>query len=259
MPPRRKTRFSDLLRFATAALIAAGVVVASRDAAADELEELRAENAELRRELDAARGEIRELRSRLGEAAPARAPATASSGATVAPSREADAGETTRTETDLVPVRRVRVQVAGSPGGDPNRLASEWMPAREGLRVLESIRLDLVRSDQGLTPRLAVARSTPHGSLADAETATLVVDGETLTCPRVDFKESRRQRRTPRGTALEREQIAIYAIPAGDLARISAAKEATFAAGPTRFELTDEHLAAAAALAARRDRDEVAR
>jgi hypothetical protein len=264
MPLHSKRRF-DASRRRRARLCAAalvlGLALPAGSARADEVDGLRAENAELRRELDRARDEIRELRRRLGEASTERGAATASAEApsASAPEREPAAATTSRTETDLVPVRRVRVEVEGSPGVDPARLSSEWMPVRDGLRVLESIRLVLVRSDQGLTPRLALARSTPHGSLADVETATLVVDGETFSCPRVDFAEKRRQRRTPRGAALEREQIATYAIPAGELARISAARDASFTAGPTRFDLTDEHLAAAAALAARQERDGGAR
>jgi hypothetical protein len=254
-------------------------------ALAGDLEDLREENAELRQELDAARAEIRELRSRLeGGAAPAAGrPAKAVAPEAALPASGAIATETAlpastvatkaalsasgavatetaaRVETDLVPVRRVRLQVEGS-STDPSRLESEWMPARDGLRVLESIRLQLVQSDEGLTPRLALARTATTGSLSGVESATLVIDGTTVTCPRVGFTENRRQRQTMRGaTTLEREQIALFAIPAEDFARISRAKDVAFTAGPTRFDWTDEHLAAAGALAARRQRTTASR
>ena len=261
MPLRPELRFSaaDAARAVLAFAFVAAVSVASPlalPASAGEVDDLRKENAQLRRELDAAQEQIRELRARLGGTAP-----TAPTASTRGPVATEDAAEEgvaeekgARTEAELVPMRRVRLRVEGSEA-DPNSLVSEWMPARAGFRVLESLRFRLVRSDQGLDALLSIARSTPSGSLSDVTKATLVIDGTAVSCPRVDFSERRRQRTAARNSTLEREQIATYAIPAEAFGRINTAKEVTFSAGPSSFELTDEHLAAAGALALRRDRD----
>jgi hypothetical protein len=222
-------------------------------ASAGELDDLRKENAQLRRELDAAQEQIRELRAKLGGTAP-----TASTRGATAAEEAAEGGvaeeKAARTEAELVPMRRVRLRVEGSEA-DPKSLVTEWMPAREGSRVLEFLRFRLVRSDQGLDPLLSLARSIPSGSLSDVTKATLVIDGTAVSCPRVDFSENRRLRTTARDSTLEREQIATYAIPTEAFGRINTAKEVTLTAGPTSIDLTDEHLAAAGALALRRDRD----
>lgn len=234
------------------------------DARASELENLRDENAALRRELDAAREEIRALRESLESTG---SPAAAGAGARAAeppgdpPAAAATSGESVgssgaRTESELVPMRRVSVQVSGSPGADPNRLSSEWMPARDGLRVLESIRLELVRQgDRRLAPRLWLVRTTPGGSLSDVTAATLEIDGKTYTCPRIAYDQERRSRRLPRGVVREREERALFALPAEALAPLARARSASFTAGQTSFPFTDDHVSAAAALAARLERE----
>lgn len=223
-------------------------------ASAGEIEDLRAENAELRRELDEARAQIRELREEMAAAAGSDVPPTAATAR--ADDGAATAGAaTTRTESELVPMRRVSLKVAGDAGANPNRLTSEWMPTRDGMRVLDSIKLELVRQGDVLSPRLALARTAPFGSIADATTATLKVDGQTYSAARVGFNQDRQRRRTPRGTSSERQEIAIYALPDGVLEQLATARSAEFSAGPTSFVFTDDHVTAAAALAARLGRD----
>jgi hypothetical protein len=235
-----------------AAVAAFGVPDVGR---AGELEDLRAENAELRRELDAARAQIRELREELASTADAvAAPATASAeprGGTASAAGE----ETARTESELVPMRRVSLKVSGDPGASPERLSSEWMPTRDGLRVLDSIKFELVRQGEALSPRLALARTAPFGTISEATTATLRIDGQTYSPTRVGFSQQRQRRRTPRGTSSERQEIAIYALPDGALEQLARARSAQFSAGPTEFVFTDDHVTAAAALAARLGRD----
>lgn len=242
-----------------AALVVAAAELATLapQAAAGELEELRAENAALRRELDEAQAEIRSLRDTLTGSSAAKAGGAAEAEPDAAPGDAAGAAPTTsRTESEFVPMRRVSVQVSGSPGADPSRLSSEWMPARDGLRVLESIRLELVRqSDQSLAPRLWLVRTTPGGSLANVASATLEIDGSTYDCPKLGYDQERRSRRLPRGVIHEREERVVFAIPTEALAPLATARSASFTAGPTSFTLTDDHVSAAAALAARLERE----
>jgi hypothetical protein len=224
-------------------------------ASVGELEDLRAENAELRGKLDAARAQIRALREEMSSLAGSDAPRAETASGTGGAAAAASAADTTRTESELVPMRRVSLKVAGDAGVNPNRLSSEWMPTRDGIRVLDSIKLELVRQGDVLAPRLALARTAPFGSIADATTATLRVDGQTYSMTRVGFSQDRQRRRTPRGTSSERQEIAIYALPEGSLEQLATARSAEFRAGPTSFVFTDDHVTAAAALASRLERD----
>lgn len=246
-----------------AALVVAATALATLAprAAAGELEELRAENATLRRELEEAQAEIRSLRDDLRKTGSSAGNAGVAAGAATsldaAPGGASGAAPTaSRTESEFVPMRRVSVQVSGSPGADPSRLSSEWMPARDGLRVLESIRLELVRqSDQSLAPRLWLVRTTPGGSLANVASATLEVDGRTYDCPKLGYDQERRSRRLPRGVIHEREERVVFAIPSEALAPLATARSASFTAGSSSFTFTDDHVSAAAALAARLERE----
>ena len=99
------------------------------------------------------------------------------------------------------------------------------------------------------TPALSL-----HGS-EKSNAATLRIDGQTYSPARVGFSQNRQRRRTPRGTSSERQEIAIYALPDGVLEQLATARSASFGAGPTEFVFTDDHVTAAAALAARLGRD----
>jgi hypothetical protein len=109
MPLRPELRFSaaDAARAVLAFAFVTAVSVASPlalPASAGELDDLRKENAQLRRELDAAQEQIRELRARLGGTAP-----TASTRGAAAAEDAAEKGaaeeKAARTEAELVPMR----------------------------------------------------------------------------------------------------------------------------------------------------------
>jgi hypothetical protein len=112
-----------------------------------------------------------------------------------------------------------------------------------------------VRAEQTADGRLdgawlAVERHGGRGS-AKAAAARLSVDGRVFALPAAGYEASRSSPQPGRTGAGQREERAAFALPAEALAAAATAISARFEAGDVFFDLTDEHLAAFAAVAGR--------
>ncbi|MEW6269223.1 MAG: hypothetical protein AB1689_08005 [Thermodesulfobacteriota bacterium] len=226
-------------RHRRAALAAAWAVVATLAAGAaraDELDELRRENERLRAEVASLRDEL----ARRDAGAAAGGPAS-----------------TGTVEEVLVP-SRVSLDVRRDEASGATSIASLWYRTADtgALPRKEWFQLSARRAADGAVegPWLAVERHGGPGTLK-VDAGTLTVDGRSFACPAAGYETSRQELAVARGATFVRRERLRCSLPAESLTLAARAREVRFTAGAVDFELTDEHLAAFAALAARLARE----
>src|SRR5688572_27589282 len=99
---------------------------------------------------------------------------------------------------------------------------------------------------------LGIERHGGRGS-AQAEAGRLTVDGRAFELKSTGYETGEDALRPGRMHAGKREERATFALPPEALGAVASAISARFEAGAVFFDLTDEHLAAFAAVAARVD------
>lgn len=205
-------------------------------AAADELEGLRRENAQLT-------ARVRELEAELA-ALRAGAPAQGA----------ADAGAPgSRREQVYIPRSRVSLEVNRDESSGATSLATLWYRTVDGglLPRKEWIQL---RAEQGKTGTLdgvwlLIER---QGAVGGKPTSgRLTVDGSVIDLAVADYDAKRKSQSLGAITSTSRDERIRFSLPPAALAQVAAARTARFDAGTIDFELTDEHVAAFSALATR--------
>lgn len=197
----------------------------------DEVAALQRENARLRAEVEALRAEL------AGRPAPA-------SGAAAAP----------QLEQVFVPRSRVSVEVTQAGATGKTSVASLWyrtvdagpLPRMEWLQV----RAEQSAAGEPAGAWLLIERHAGRGSV-EAKTARLTIDGRALELPAAGYETSRGGQGPGRVATGKKQERASFALPAGALEQVATAISVRFEAGSVEFDLSDEHLAAFAAVAAR--------
>jgi hypothetical protein len=218
------------------ALVAGGCATGG----ADERAALERENARLRAEVEALRAELGRRPAAAGAAAEAAAPA-------------AEPAEP-QLEQVFVPRSRVSLEVSRDAESGRTKIASLWyrtadvrpMPRMEWMQV----RAELAPDGKLAGAWLALERHSGRGS-ARADAGRLSVDGRTFALASAGYETGEGAQRPGRVHAGKREERATFALPPEALAAAATAISARFEAGDVSFDLTDEHLAAFAAVAAR--------
>ena len=198
---------------------------------ADEIDALQRENARLRGEVEALRAEL------------AGRPAATADGAT-AP----------QLEQVFVPRSRVSVEVTQAAATGTTSVASLWyrtvdagpLPRMEWLQV----RAEQSASGELTGAWLLIERRAGRGSV-ETKAARLTVDGRVVELPAAGYEASRGGESPGRVATGKKQERASFALPAGALAQVATAISVRFEAGAVEFDLSDEHLAAFAAVAAR--------
>jgi hypothetical protein len=208
-------------------------------ARSDELARLQEENARLRSESADLRSEIQTLRARLADLENAgRGPAPMTS-----------------VERVFVPQSRVSLETTRSTTGDVTSIATPWYRTVEGgpFPRKEWIQFTAERKGDGglLGSWIVLDRRTGQGTLEHVETARLAIDGRTVDCHVDDYDAASQRRGAGRVGGTQRTELVRFALPPDALALLAGARRARFDAGPSVFVMTDEHITAAAALAAR--------
>jgi hypothetical protein len=233
-----------LLRLAGAASAAAWLALAlvPAPARADELEDLRRENALLKDEVESLRSELADLRA--GDTAGAHGDAGA---------RSAPGPGGTRSEPIFVPRTRVTLEVADEPGG-ATALSTQWYRTSESgpLPRKEWFQLRARQIAGGaLAGTWMLVDRQGGGPSARVEAGRFSVDGRVLDVPAIDYDVSNAQRSIGPIQSGQRRELIRFALPPEALRLLAGATRARFDAGPIAFELTDEQLAAFAAVAAK--------
>lgn len=213
-----------------AALLVAG------PSAADEVETLRSENARL-----AAR--VRELEAELTALRGGAAPATTDAG-----------GAGARMEPVYIPRTRVSLEVTRDEATGGTRLATLWyrtadtsvLPRKEWLQVRAT--QDAGGALGGLW--LMIERQVAAGGTKPTS-GRLTIDGAVVELPVESYDVKRRSQGIGPISANTRDELIRFTLPPAVLAQVVASRAASFDAGAIEFELTDEHVAAFAAMAAR--------
>lgn len=243
VPANRSSLLPVLLPVLVA--VAALVLVAPRDGRADELEELRRENARLKAEVQALQAELAAAR------AGAPAPAADSDGTERDDATATSAG--TRLEPIYIPRTRVSLEVGKDEASGNTTLATLWYRTSDAglLPRKEWLQLRAEQTPAGALegPWLLVERQ--GGAGAKVSSGRLTVDGATIELPVVDYDVKRTKRSIGTIDAGSRTERVRFALPASALTQVASARSATFDAGAIEFTLTDEHLSAFAAMAAR--------
>jgi hypothetical protein len=208
---------------------------------ADEIEDLRRENARLTAEVQSLRSQLDALRAAgQGDAATARA---------------ADAvGSGTRMEPVYIPRTRVSLEVGRDEQSGATTLATLWyrtadtgpLPRKEWFQL----RAEQLPDGALQGPWLLVERQGA-GAGAKVDAGTLTVDGTAIALPVVDYDAKRKSQSLGPISSSSRDERIRFSLPASALPQVATARTARFTAGGVDFTLTDEHLAAFAALAAR--------
>jgi len=219
------------------------LTTAAMPSAADELETLRQENARLTARVHELEAEVAALRGGV----PASAAADPAS-----PAGSVAAG--TRFEPVYIPRSRVSLEVTPDAATGDATVATLWyrtadqglLPRKEWLQL---------RARQGRTGAfeeawLFVERQGNAGG-ARPTTGKLTIDGAVVELPVADYEVKRRSQAIGPASASTRDERARFALPVPVLAQVAAARSVRFDAGAIEFDLTDEHLAAFAAMAAR--------
>lgn len=227
-------------RLAAATLLALALTTAASTSRADEVETLSRENARLT-------ARVRELEAEL---AALRGGVPAASAADPA----APAGPGVRFEPVYVPRSRVSLEVTPDEATGETTVATLWyrtadlglLPRKEWLQL---------RARQGTDGGfenvwLLVERQGSAGG-AKPSTGKLTIDGAAVELPVDDYEVKRRNQSIGPASASTRDERVRFTVPVAVLAQVAAARKARFDAGAIEFDLTDEHLAAFAAMAAR--------
>jgi hypothetical protein len=219
------------------AVLALGAPCGAR---ADELDDLRRENARLTAEVRALQAEL----------AAARAGIPVADGGSVGTS-----GATgTRLEPVYIPRTRVSIEVGTDEASGKTTLATLWYRTADAgpLPRKEWLQLRAEQSADGTVdgPWLLVEREG-GGASAKVASGRLTADGTALELPAVDYDVKRRARAIGTIDAGSRSERVRFALPASALPQVAGARTASFSAGGIAFTLTDEHLSAFAAMAAR--------
>lgn len=244
--------------------IAAGFGVTAAPVHAEDTAEnarLQAENERLRAELDALRGAAAAASAEAAEAADDAASAGAGPSTAAAPSGTDTAGKST-IEGEYVPMNRVSLSVSRDDSGATTVVGTPWyrtvpdtglLPLREFIQL----RASPARGGRPEQVWLSLNRQGVQAPLGSATTAELQIGEWTGEAPVVDQKSSRRRRVGRQSAAPPRkDETTVFAFPAQALQKLAVSERASFDAGPVHFEFTDEHIAAASALAARLAREE---
>ena len=232
VPPSTSQSSRRTLRVASLALLALLLLPHCATNGADEIAALQRENARLRGEIEALRGEL------------AGRPAAAAESAT-AP----------QLEQVFVPRSRVSVEVTQTAGTGKTSVASLWyrtvdagpLPRMEWLQV---------RAEQSAAGSLTgawllIERKAGRGSV-ETEAARLTIDGRVVELRQASYEANRAAGQTPgRVASGQKQERASFALPDGALGQVATAISVHFEAGAVAFDLSDEHLAAFAAVAAR--------
>jgi hypothetical protein len=221
------------------------IAAAGSTAHADELDDLRRENARLKAEVQSLQAQLDAARAAGGRdgAAPAAAPGGGAAGA---------AG--TRLESVYIPRTRVSLEVGRDAANGATTLATLWYRTADGgplpRKEWFQLRADQMPDGALQGPWLLVERQGA-GAAAKVEAGTLTVDGKTITLPVVDYDTKRRNQTLGPITSASRDERIRFSLPASALPLVASARTARFTAGGIDFTLTDEHLSAFAAMAAR--------
>jgi hypothetical protein len=230
-------------RIATRALLLVlPLFVTLSTAHADEIEDLRRENARLTAEVQSLRSQLDALRGAAGQAGAATA-------------RGADAaGAGTRMEPVYIPRTRVSLEVGKDEASGATTLATLWyrtadtgpLPRKEWFQL----RAEQLPGGALQGPWLLIERQGA-GSGAKVDAGTLTVDGKSIALPVVDYDAKRKSQNLGPISSTSRDERIRFSLPASALPLVATAHTARFTAGGVDFPLTDEHLAAFAAMAAR--------
>ncbi len=213
---------------------------------------LRAENERLRSELEALRGAARS--GPTVDAGP-REPAAAQ------PLRASEA-PATRVASEFVPSGRISLTVQRDEAGDIRAILTPWYRTTDdasALTVRESLQFRAVPARPSRPEQVWMHLSRPGTprTVSSDTTGTLQLDDQSLDAPLAQHEVSRQARRRHQKIPSSlRDELAIFALPPGALEKIAITEQGGFNAGPIQFTFTDEHVTAAAALAARLKREE---
>lgn len=219
---------------------------------------LQSENEKLRAELEALRGEAAGAADEAAVAAEEAAAPTAGG----APKAAAPETSAPGTVAEYVPMTRVSLSMSRDEAGDVRMVSTPWyrtvpdtglLPLREFLQF----RATPARNGRPEQVWLSLNRQGVAATLGSDASGQLQVDGWSGQAPVVDQKTSRR-RRVGRQSAVppRKDETTLFALPAGAIQKLAISERASFDAGPIHFEFTDEHIAAASALAARLAKEE---
>lgn len=223
-------------RLAVATLLVLAASAASA-AAADEVEVLRRENAQLT-------ARVRELEAELA-ALRAGAPAGDSAADPAAPG--------TRREQVYIPRSRVSLEVTRDEASGATSLATQWyrtvdagvLPRKEWIQL---------RAQQGAAGELEgvwLLIDRQGGGGGKVTSGRLTVDGTVVELPVADYDVKRKSQSLGPISSSSRDERIRFSLPPAALAQVAAARTARFDAGTITFELSDEHVAAFTAMAAR--------
>jgi hypothetical protein len=188
---------------------------------AGELEALQRENARLRGEIEALRAEL------------AGRPAAPAEGAAATP----------QLEQVFVPRSRVSVEVTQLAATGNTSVASL------GCRTVDAGPLPRMEWLQVRAEQSASGRAG-RGSL-ETKAARLTIDGRVVELPAASYDASHAGQGPGRVASGKKQERAVFALPGGALGQVATAISVHFEAGAVEFDLSDEHLAAFAAVSAR--------
>ena len=228
--------------FAPGAVVVLCLLLCGASAArADELDDLRRENARLKSEVQSLQAQLDALRG----GAPG-----AGGAAAVAPG----GGTGSRMEPVYIPRTRVSLEVGRDDATGATTLATLWyrtadagpLPRKEWLQL----RAEQMPDGTLRGPWLLVER---QGSASGGKVAsgTLTVDGKPIELAVEDYDVKRKNQTLGQITSTSRDERVRFALPASALPLVANARSARLEAGGIDFTLTDEHLAAFAAMATR--------
>lgn len=229
-------------RTARSLLLALPLVVKASLAHAGEIDDLRRENARLTAEVQSLQAQLDAIRGTAGQG-------------DAATGRAADAaGAGTRMEPVYIPRTRVSLEVGRDESSGATTLATLWyrtgdsglLPRKEWFQL----RAEQLPDGALQGPWLLVERQGA-GAGAKVDAGSLTVDGKTIALPVVDYDAKRKSQTLGPISSSSRDERIRFSLPASALPLVATARTARFTAGGVDFALTDEHLAAFAAMAAR--------
>jgi hypothetical protein len=236
-PMRRRTIWTNnASRRCCLAVLALAALLVADASAADEIETLRSENARLG-------ARVRELEAELTALRGGAAPATTDAG-----------GAGARMEPVYIPRSRVSLEVTRDEASGATDLATLWyrtadtsvLPRKEWLQL--RARQDAGGALGGVW--LMVERQAPAGGTKPSS-GRLTIDGAVVELPVEAYDVKRRSQGVGPISANMRDELIRFTLPPAVLAQVAASRKAQFDAGAIEFELTDEHVAAFAAMATR--------
>jgi hypothetical protein len=222
------------------AVVVLFLLLCASAARADELEDLRRENARLRSEVQALQAQLDALHG----GGPGGGPAAVAAGSGAGP----------RMEPVYIPRTRVSLEVGRDEATGATTLATLWyrtadtgpLPRKEWLQL----RAEQMPDGTLRGPWLLVERQGA-GSGGRVASGTLTVDGKPIELAVEDYDVKRKNQTLGQITSTSRDERVRFALPASALSLVANARSARFDAGGIEFTLGDEHLAAFAAMATR--------